>query len=380
MNIEDKDFENQKNHYEDNLVLFEATTSPTEECYYHCSLEIGPCTKPTLTNRTKNIILQLGVTLQDLRFKLNTRGILKLIRNSNGYLVYITEKLHNLQVKKIAKENKEVKLHGQGTKTKEDKVTDPREIKLNKQEEKPKVRKDIDPREVDVDDRKHNIPQDHTYEDHLFDKKGEKSKIADERGYEKHKAEYHKKMNREMYQHHDHFEHTEDWMANETNQEKPKFLEDNTEGYCSLGNFTLEQKANTFIRSDGQEKLPQTNQYRDTDSYPETEAEAEGMTQNRDRVIHNSRFHKKFQPQRTNKPGRSYTTENQSQQTFTRPPPNMEKTSIIEELNKVGFNQRSKINEENKEQEVIRDIRRKEQEFRRDLEAQNERKDEKLKR
>ena len=170
-----------------------------------------------------------------------------------------------------------------------------------------------------------------------------------------------------MYQHHGQFEHTEDWMAKETNQEKPKFLEDNTEGYCSLGNFILEQKTNTFMKSDDQEKLPQTNQYRDTDSYPETEAE--GMTQNRDRVIHNSRFHKKFQPQRTNKPGRSYTTENQSQQTFTRPPPNMEKTSIIEELNKVGFNQRSKINEENKEQEVIRDIRRREQEIRKDLEA-----------
>merc|ERR1712030_232266 len=123
-----------------------------------------------------------------------------------------------------------------------------------------------------------------------YDKTGAKSKIKDERGNEKHKAEYHKKMNREMYQHHGQFEHTEDWMAKETNQEKPKFLE---------------EKTNTFMRSDDQEKLPQTNQYRDTDSYPETEAE--GMTQNRDRILHNSRFHKKFQPQRTNKPGRNYT-------------------------------------------------------------------------
>ena len=178
-----------------------------------------------------------------------------------------------------------------------------------------------------------------------------------------------------MYQHHDHYEHTEDWMTKETNQEKPKFLEDNIEGYCNLGNFILEQKTNTFMKSADQENFPQTNQWRDTDSYPETEAE--GMTQNRDRVIHNSRFHKKFQPQRTNKPGRSYTTENQSQQTFTRPPPNMEKTSIIKQLNKLGFNPRSKnpedIQEQETQMEVMRDIRethmKREQEIRKELEA-----------
>ena len=113
-----------------------------------------------------------------------------------------------------------------------------------------------------------------------------------------------------MYQHHGQFEHTEHWMAKETNQEKPKFLEDNIEGYCNLGNFILEQKTNTFMKSADQENLPQTNQWRDTDSYPETEAE--GMTQNRDRVIHNSRFNKKFQAQRNNKPSRGYTIENQS--------------------------------------------------------------------
>ena len=79
------------------------------------------------------------------------------------------------------------------------------------------------------------------------------------------KGEYHKKMTREMFQHHGQFEQTEDWMATETNQEKPTFLEDNIEGYCNLGNFMLEQKTNTFMRSDDQEKLPQTNQYRDTD-------------------------------------------------------------------------------------------------------------------
>ena len=98
------------------MVLIKAATSPTEEDYYHCNLEIGPCTRTSLTKRAKNIILQLGVNLQDLRFNLNTREILRLFRNNSGNLVYIPEDLHNSHVKRIAKENKEVKLHGQENK------------------------------------------------------------------------------------------------------------------------------------------------------------------------------------------------------------------------------------------------------------------------
>ena len=77
------------------------------------------------------------------------------------------------------------------------------------------------------------------------------------------------------------------------------------------------------MKSADQENLPQAHQWRDTDSYPETEAV--GMNQIRERIIINSRFNKKFQAQRNNKPSRGYTIENQSQQNFTRPPPNMEK-------------------------------------------------------
>ena len=89
----------------------------------------------------------------------------------------------------------------------------------------------------------------------------------------------------------------------------------------------LEPKNTNFIKTTDQENLPQAHQWRDTDSYPETEAEE--MNQGRDRVIHNSRYHKKFQPQRPNKPSRGYTVENQVQQKFQRPPPNMEKNRII---------------------------------------------------
>ena len=86
------------------------------------------------------------MNLQDLRFHLNTITILKLFRHNNGNLMYIPEDQHNSNVKRIAKENKEVKLHGQEEKHKDRKYIDPREVKIR--EEKPKVRKYIDPREV----------------------------------------------------------------------------------------------------------------------------------------------------------------------------------------------------------------------------------------
>ena len=63
----------------DKLVLIHAATTPTEEDYYHCKLDIGPSTRQALTNRAKNITLQLGVNLQDLRFHMDNT-MLKLFR------------------------------------------------------------------------------------------------------------------------------------------------------------------------------------------------------------------------------------------------------------------------------------------------------------
>ena len=83
------------------------------------------------------------------------------------------------------------------------------------------------------------------------------------------------------------------------------------------------------------------------ENYPETETE--NINQVKNRVIHNSRYHKKYQPQRPSDPSRDYTAEK-----FQRPPPNMEKDNIIEQLNKVGFNQSYKTQEQLHEQETNR--------------------------
>ena len=128
--IKDEDIEDTNSQYDNNLlgdlVLIHATTSPTEEDYYHCKLDIGPCTRQALTSRAKNITLQLGVNIQDLKFNLQSTRKLKLFRHNSGKLMYIPEDQHNSNVKRIAKENKEVKLHGQEEKQKDRKYIDQR--------------------------------------------------------------------------------------------------------------------------------------------------------------------------------------------------------------------------------------------------------------
>ena len=138
---------------------------------------------------------------------------------------------------------------------------------------------------------------------------------------------------------------------NTTNFMKSAYQENLPKAHQSR-DLLLEPKNTNFMKTTDQDNLSQAHQWKNTESYPETETEE--MNQVRDRVIHNSRYHKKFQPQRPNEPSRGYTAENQGQQKFQRPPPNMEKTSIIEELNKVGFNQSYKTQEQLHEQETNR--------------------------
>ena len=110
------------------MVLIDAAQKPTQVAYYSSLLEIGPCTRTALTNRAKNITLELGVNLQDLRFHVSSNNILRLFRNNRSKLTYIPEELYKSNVKRIARQNKEVKINGQGENTKMGTYTDPREI------------------------------------------------------------------------------------------------------------------------------------------------------------------------------------------------------------------------------------------------------------
>ena len=191
-----------------------------------------------------------------------------------------------------------------------------------------------------MDERERKITPEHEYEEHMYDKTGAKSKIQNDRRGEKSKDEYLKKKTMEMLNHHGQYEteNTEDWVTTKTHQKQHKFPEDNLMGYCDLGNLHLEPKTSNkqykfqgdnFMKSGDLENLPQDPQCRDTENYPETEEDttikAEGVNQIKERIIHNSRFTKKFQAQRKIKPDRDYTIENQRQPNFARPPPNLEK-------------------------------------------------------
>ena len=134
LNIEDSEIEDTENTYKictQDMVLIDAATNPTQVAYYSSILEIGQCTRTTLTNRAKNITLELGVNLQDLRFHMSSNNILRLFRNNRGKLTYIPEELYKSNVKRIARQNKEVKINGQGENTKMGTYTDPREIPNN---------------------------------------------------------------------------------------------------------------------------------------------------------------------------------------------------------------------------------------------------------
>ena len=59
LNIDDREIDNTENTYEKkftpNMVLIDAAKNPTQVAYYSSILEIGPCTRTTLTNRAKNL-------------------------------------------------------------------------------------------------------------------------------------------------------------------------------------------------------------------------------------------------------------------------------------------------------------------------------------
>ena len=104
-----------KTHYleelEHNMLMLEATEEPTQEEYYSCTLPIGTCTRNTLTNRAQKVILEIGVNIQDLKFKMANNNF-KLIKNNRGTLTYIVEDRYKQMVKIIAKKNKEIKVNG----------------------------------------------------------------------------------------------------------------------------------------------------------------------------------------------------------------------------------------------------------------------------
>ena len=58
-----------------------------------------------------------------------------------------------------------------------------------------------------------------------------------------------------------------------------------------------------------------------------SETETENINQVKNRVIHNSRYQKKYQTQRPSNPSRDYTAEK-----FQRPPSTMEKDNIIDRV------------------------------------------------
>ena len=85
---------------------------------------------------------------------------------------------------------------------------------------------------------------------------------------------------------------------------------------------------------------------------------------------------KKYPIHKRGQQERDYTIENQRQPNFTRPPPNLENTSIITELQKVGFktNQEGRQDQELRTQmEIIKNLRethmKREQEVRSELQT-----------
>ena len=75
--------------------------------------ELGQCHKEKLTNRTKNMVLELGINLQDIRVPVSKETTLRLIRNQRNDLTYIPNKIWHMCVKELARYNKEIKISGQ---------------------------------------------------------------------------------------------------------------------------------------------------------------------------------------------------------------------------------------------------------------------------
>ena len=55
--------------------------------------ELGQCHKEKLTNRTKSMVLELGINLQDIRVPVSMETTLRLIRNQRNNLTYLPEKI-----------------------------------------------------------------------------------------------------------------------------------------------------------------------------------------------------------------------------------------------------------------------------------------------
>ena len=73
-----------------NMALIAAAKQPTiEEAYYMSVQELGQCHKEKLTNRTKAMVLELGINLQDIRVPVSKETTLRLIRNQRNDLTYI---------------------------------------------------------------------------------------------------------------------------------------------------------------------------------------------------------------------------------------------------------------------------------------------------
>ena len=120
------------------------------------------------------------------------------------------------------------------------------------------------------------------------------------------------------------------------------------ESFCNTEK--LDQNITNIKKTTDQENL--YHQWGATDNYQETEFE--NTTPIRNRVVFNTKYHNNVLPQRQDQPNRSFQSENQDQQRFQRPPPNMEKDKIIKEINKMGINQRSNTQQDLHEQETNR--------------------------
>ena len=77
--------------------------------------ELGQCHREKLTNRTKAMVLELGINLQDIRVQVSMETNLRLIRNQRNNLTYIPDKIWHICVKDIARYNKEVRISGQNS-------------------------------------------------------------------------------------------------------------------------------------------------------------------------------------------------------------------------------------------------------------------------
>ena len=121
-----------------------------------------------------------------------------------------------------------------------------------------------------MEERQRHISPEHEYEEHIYDRRGEKSK------------DKYLKKTMEMLNHHGQYEteNTEDWVETKTHHKQYKFPEDNFMGSGELGN------------------LQQDPQCKDKKNYPETEEDmknkAEEANQVKGRIIKNSRFTKKY--------------------------------------------------------------------------------------